>query len=108
MRQIESQMVNAVAAGRNWHGTNTSVDVTDHGIVIRLHGNKIAQLSKDDQCLYVTDAGWQTKTTKSRLNALMSGLCPGCGIYQKDFDWYLTRHGKDQQMDEREVYSIPL
>ena len=108
MRQIESQMVNAVAAGRDWHKDNTSVDVTDHGIVVRLHGNKIAQLSTDDQCLYVTDAGWQTSTTKSRLNALLSALCPGCGIYQQNFFWYLTRHGKDQAMDRSAVYTVSL
>ena len=108
MRQIESQMVNAVAAGRDWHKDNTSVDVTDHGIVVRLHGNKIAQLSTDDQCLYVTDAGWQTSTTKSRLNALLSALCPGCGIHQNDFVWYLTRHGKDQAMDREGVYTVSL
>tara|TARA_Y100000768_G_scaffold325932_1_gene263083 strand:- start:43 stop:369 length:327 start_codon:yes stop_codon:yes gene_type:complete len=108
MRLIESQMVNAVAARRNWQSGNTQVTKCDRGMVVYLHGNQIAQLEPDDQCLWVTDAGWQTSTTKSRLNALLSALCPGCGIHQKQFVWYLTRHGKDQAMNHETSYAVYL
>ncbi len=36
----------------------------------------------------VNDCGYQTTTTKSRLNAVLRALCVGCGIYQQDFQWY--------------------
>ena len=35
----------------------------------------------------LSSGGWQTSTTKQRLNALMPG---GYGIHQKDFRWYVT------------------
>jgi hypothetical protein len=37
----------------------------------------------------VSDAGWQTTTTKSRINALLSVFSPAAGrVYAKAFDWY--------------------
>ena len=108
MRQIEAQMLNAAATGRDWQKDNTSVSNTDHGIVIRLHGHPIARLCTDDQLLWITDAGWQTNTTKSRLNALLSQFCPGCGIHQKDFVWYLTRRDYETTMNRRELYAVSL
>ena len=114
MRKIESAMVAAVNAGRDWHSGNTSVDVTDHGIVVRLHGNKIARLDREAQVLWVTDAGWQTSTTKSRLNALLQGVTGGrASIYQKAYVWHLMR-GLDAtepytvEMDRRVEYAVSL
>ena len=114
MRKIESAMVNAVNNCRDWRSGNTSVDVTDHGVVVRLHGNKIAQLDTDAGILWVTDAGWQTTTTKSRLNALLQGVTSGrAHIHQKDFVWYLTR-GLDAttpevvEMDSCDSYAVAM
>ena len=114
MRKIEALMVQAVKDGRDWHLANTRVDVTDHGIIVRLHGHKIAQLDTEDNVLWITDAGWQTTTTKSRLNALLRGITPGRAcIYQKDWVWHLTR-GLDAteaytvEMDRNEAYAVSL
>ena len=114
MRKIEAAMVNAVNNGRDWHSSNTSVDVTDYGITIRLHGNKIAELDHEAQILWITDAGWQTTTTKSRLNALLRCCCNGsASIHQKDFIWHLTR-GYDAttpdtiEMDRNKAYAVCL
>lgn len=114
MRKIEQQLVNAVNAGRDWRSGNTSVDVTDHGVVVRLHGNKIAQLDREDGILWITDAGWQTSTTKSRLNALLAGVTAGrAHIYQKDFVWYLTRgldatESETVEIERRDSYAVAL
>ena len=113
MRKIEAEMIQAVKNGRDWKSGNTSVDVTDHGIIVRLHGNKIAQVEPWDQVVYVTDAGWQTTTTKSRLNALLLGLGGRAHIAQKNFVWQLTR-GLDAteayvtEMGRNEVYAVSL
>ena len=48
-----------------------------------LHGNIIAELSHEG--LQITSAGWQSNTTKERLNGL-----PNVSIHQKDFQWYLN------------------
>ena len=113
MRKIEALMIAAVKNGRDWKSGNTSVDVTDNGIIVRLHGNKIAHLSHLDNCLWVTDAGWQTTTTKSRLNALLAALGGRASIAQKNYVWQLTR-GLDAtepyvtEMDRNEVYAVSL
>lgn len=48
-----------------------------------LHGNKIAEWR--DGALWITSAGWETNTTKERLNGLR-----GVSINQKAFQWYLN------------------
>lgn len=57
----------------------------DHFIVLELHGHEIAAMDSKDHSLYITNAGWQTNTTKERLNGL-----PGVSIYQKKGKWYLN------------------
>ena len=114
MRKIESLMIQAVQNGRDWKSGNTSVHNSDHGIIVRLHGNKIAQVDTENQILWVTDAGWQTTTTKSRLNALLSGVADGRGyIFQKDFIWYLERgldatESETVEMDRNQSYAVAL
>ena len=51
---------------------------------VRLHGNEILRIYKDR--FVPSDAGWQTVTTKARLNDLM----PIGGVYQRDWNWYYT------------------
>ena len=108
MRKIEALMIQAVKNGRDWKSGNTSVDVTDHGIIVRLHGNKIAQVDHEARTVYVTDAGWQTTTTKSRLNALLRGVCNRGHVFQKDFVWYLERGGEATEMDRNQAYAVSL
>jgi hypothetical protein len=94
MRKIEAQMNAAVRSRRDWHSGNTSVDNTDHGVVIRLHGHKICVLNDHNESgraqLAITDAGWQTSTTKSRINALLAEFTKGARVYQSKFEWYLS------------------
>ena len=88
MRKIETQMNNAIQAGANWSSGNTQV-CTNMGVsTVYLHGNKIALV--DDNSMTIFDGGWQSTTTKSRLNALCSEFCDqGEGVFQKDFVWYV-------------------
>ena len=104
MRKIESQLVAAIRNGREFRSSNTRVDNTDHGQVIRLHGNKIAQL--DGSTLYITSAGWETTTTKSRLNAILGALVPGARIHAKDFTWYLSYNNKTVEFSD--VEGVPF
>ena len=75
MRQIEKDMVDALFAGKAWRGKNTEVRPTDYGNrVVSLHGNQIASLDltdADNPVLNMTLAGWNTPTTRSRLNAIL-------------------------------------
>ncbi len=90
MRKIESQMIEAINGKKNWKSGNTEV-VTNMGVsTVYLHGNKIALV--DDTSLTIFDGGWQSNTTKSRLNALCEEYCiAGEGVFQKDFLWYVRK-----------------
>ena len=95
MRKIESQLQAAITSGRNFKSANTTVDNTDHGQIVRLHGNKIAQI--DNGWLTITSAGWETTTTKSRLNAILDLLIPGARIFSKSYTWFLTYNGQTSE-----------
>ena len=91
MRKIEQQMNEAILNRKDFFKGNTSVQhyTTETGAreaVVHLHGNHIATIG---DTLQICDAGWQTVTTKSRLNALCNEFAYGCYVFQKNFDWFL-------------------
>ena len=91
MRKIETQMNNAIQNNLNWQSGNTSVHFNeeDNVSVVRLHGNKIAEVG--DTFIRLFDGGWQTNTTKSRLNAILSEHGePGDRVFQSNFDWFVS------------------
>jgi len=90
MRKIESEMNRAIAQGRNWGGGNTTVqhDKENNSCRVYLHGNLIAEIGEG--YIQIFDGGWQTNTTKSRLNAIFDGNgCPGEGVFQKSWQWFV-------------------
>ena len=92
MRKIESQMCAAVQSNKDWQSGNTSVHFDpETGVsIVRLHGNKIAEI--DDTSMTIFDGGWQSVTTKSRLNALCSEFCiAGEGVFQRNFKWFVHK-----------------
>ena len=92
MRKIESQMCQAVQSNINWKNANTEVtiDKETNTSSVYLHGNLIATVTDNDMTIY--DGGWQSVTTKSRLNALCQEFCvDGEGVFQKDFTWYVRK-----------------
>ena len=97
MRKIEIQLQTAITNGREFKSANTTVDNTDHGQIVRLHGNKIAQI--DNGVLYITSAGWETTTTKSRLNAVLDVVIPGARVFAKAHTWYITYNDKTVEFD---------
>ena len=87
MRKIERLMNAAISEGRDWSSANTSVTMNGNVAEVRLHGNLIAEVS--DECVTLHDGGWQSVTTKSRLNAIMSEHClPGEGVFQNKWEWF--------------------
>ena len=92
MRKIESQMCQAVQSNIDWKSGNTEVtiDKETNTSSVYLHGNLIATVTDNDMTIY--DGGWQSNTTKSRLNALCTEFCiAGEGVFQKDFAWYVRK-----------------
>jgi hypothetical protein len=90
MRKIETQMNAAIQANQDWKSGNTQVITIEGVSFVYLHGNQIATI--DDDSMTIFDGGWQSNTTKSRLNALCSEFCiTGEGVFQKDFVWYVRK-----------------
>ena len=92
MRQIEQQMIDAIKGKHTLCKDNTSVtyNYQTNSSGVYLHGNHIATVG--DNYVEIFDGGYQSNTTKSRLNALINGLCDGytCGVYQFAFEWFIT------------------
>jgi len=96
MRKIESQMNAAITNSKDWKSGNTEVTNIDGVSYVYLHGNKIAEVG--DRFIRLFDGGWQSNTTKSRLNAILQvhGL-PGESVFQKAYTWFTklyTGNGK--------------
>ena len=86
MGKITQNATNAFYRGQNFKQGNTEIRVLPNVTVMLLHGNEIAYLYNDpERTLSITDAGWQTNTTKERLNGL-----DGVHISQTDSKWYLN------------------
>ena len=91
MRKIEQQMNDAITNNKSWQSANTSVVCDDNGVShVYLHGNKIAEVG--DDYVQIFDGGWQSNTTKSRLNAILKEhAIDGECVYQKNFKWYVDK-----------------
>lgn len=88
MRKIERQMNAAIRDSKDWKNANTMVTNHDGVSFVFLHGNLIAEVG--DTFIKLHDGGWQSNTTKSRLNAILNEHgCPGEGIFQKQFEWFM-------------------
>ena len=94
MRKIESQMNQAIRSRKDFRSGNTEVSSFTCGAtgrlgsIVKLHGNKIAEVYANS--IVLLDGGWQTVTTKSRLNALLDEFSTGTGVIQRNFEWFVT------------------
>lgn len=69
MRKIERDMISAISGGFDWKSSNTTVTFDGDDWEARLHGNLIARC--EDGKLEVSVAGWNTSTTRNRINAIL-------------------------------------
>lgn len=99
MRKIEQAMCEALANRTDWKSGNTEVR-QDRGIGVGrvyLHGNLIGEVAYRQNLasgtygevieVSVYDGGWQTVTTKSRINAMLQYFGTGARVTQSDWVW---------------------
>jgi len=85
-------MIAAIHNNQDWSNANTRVIYSPirNTSEVYLHNNLIAIVTDDDMQIF--DGGYQSVTTKSRLNALCSEFCvDGECVYQKNFQWYVDK-----------------
>ena len=90
MRKIEQLMNNSIRNRQDFCYSNTMVTHNDGDAFVYLHGNHIATVG--DTFLTIFDGGWQSNTTKSRLNALINEFCNAYtdGVFQKNWEWFIS------------------
>jgi hypothetical protein len=93
MRKITKEAVHAFMENLPYKNSNTEVNPTNGNTGLFLHENMIAFKIGDK--IEITLAGWNTKTTRERLNGI-----PGVSVYTRkgipflngnpinDTDWY--------------------
>jgi hypothetical protein len=93
MRIIEKQMNTAILKSQDWKNANTEVLYSPErdASYVYLHGNHIATIG--DTFIELYTCGYKTKTTKSRLNAILSDHGNGARVYQRDFEWFVSDNG---------------
>ena len=76
MRKLEKQMNFALSNKGNWAGSNTTVLYNENTNCsqVYLHGHNIATLDHNTRALKLSSCGYETVTTKSRLNAILEEL----------------------------------
>lgn len=91
-RKIERLMNAAIAAGKDFKLDNTEVVACSNVSDVYLHGNLIARIG--ETWIELFDGGYQSATTKSRLNAILeaNGL-PGERVFQKAGEWFVQYNG---------------
>lgn len=95
MKKIEQKMIKAIRSRCPATIGNTTVARSysnpDNGTAVYLHGNHIATLT--DTSVRFTLAGWNTVTTRSRVNALLSAFAPAYRVSTQRGQAYLYKAG---------------
>ena len=91
MRKLERQMNLAISNKADWAGSNTQVNYNDNTncSTIYLHGHQIATFDHNLKAVKLSSCGYETVTTKSRLNAILDEVKYCCKVFQRDFNWFI-------------------
>ena len=98
MRKIESQMNRAIRNKADWSSSNTQVSYNSNTNCseVRLHGHSIATFDHNLKALKISSCGWQTVTTKSRLNAILDEVKYGCRVFQRNWNWFVSYNNQTE------------
>ena len=98
MRKLERQMNFALSNKANWAGSNTQVNYNSNTNCssVYLHGHQIATLDHSTNAVKLDSCGYETTTTKSRLNAILEEVKYGCKVFQKNFNWFVSYNDQTQ------------
>ena len=92
MRKLERQMNKAITDKCDWYGSNTTVSYNENTNCssVSLHGHHIATYDHNLKAVKLDSCGYETRTTKSRLNAILDEVKNGCRVFQKNFNWFVS------------------
>lgn len=85
MRKITQQIADAFKQGKSKSNGNTWTN----GNLVFLHTNKIVERDEHGN-IHMSLAGWNTATTRERLNGIASALGLNASFNQKNFEPYFN------------------
>ena len=92
MRKIEKQMNEAISKEIDWKKDNTEVVSYSNCSDVFLYNNLIARIG--ETWIELFDGGYQSNTTKSRLNAILQAHgCENEYVFQKKGQWFIQYNG---------------
>ncbi len=94
MNGIENNIVRKFVRG--WEGKLANTESVDN--TLYLHGNAIAWRNEENGEIWITNAGWHTKTTQSRLNAVLNAAMIEARVFTKKGRHYLERREGDEMV----------
>ena len=92
MRKLEKQMNFAISNKGNWAGSNTTVRYNENTNCsqVLLHGHLICTFDHNTQAVKLSSCGYETVTTKSRLNAILEEVKYGAKVFQKNWNRFVS------------------
>ena len=101
MRLITEQSVNAFMNAQKFSKSNMLVEVLPNVTILKYHGNSIAfRYNSPSRTILIQNCGYETTTTKERLNGVLFMAGKNYCIKQKDFVWYLDGKEWDGSLTE--------
>ena len=93
MRKLERQMNFAISNKADWSVhqiLKLNITTQQIAVSIYLHGHQIATFDHNLKAVKLSSCGYETNTTKSRLNAILEEVKYGCKVFQKNWDWFVN------------------
>ena len=83
----------AISNKADWSSSNTRVEYNNstNCSSIYLHGHQIATFDHNLKAVKLSSCGYETVTTKSRLNAILEECMCGAKVYQRKFEWFFSK-----------------
>lgn len=108
MRTIEKNILSTLSSGRAGVyqlSMRDRVEICDTEKRVYLWNHLIYSINKKDNTVMFSLCGWNSNTTKSRLNALLSYHF-GAGITQKNYNLFFVINGKKTAIDSDSIYCL--
>ncbi len=101
MRKIEQNMNRALVSKNNWSQSNTQVvyNQEENRSSVYLHGHEIACYDHNTNSVQLDNCGYETNTTKSRLNAILDEVKYGARVFQKNWEWFVSYNNETTTFD---------
>ena len=82
----------AISNKADWSSSNTRVEYNNstNCSSIYLHGHQIATFDHNLKAVKLSSCGYETNTTKSRLNAILDEVKYGCRVFQRNWNWFVS------------------